>query len=450
MRNSVWMKGLAYGLVPQVPARLSSYHSAMHPAHQGLLGPLSLPYPVGVSQHLVTHTELLHISIPVAPLHRSLSTPPLLGDTTATQALLFSPPFNPPTLVPPSYPNFTLPNGNVSFPNVAPPPASSQPNASLILTPTSQLQQQFNHLTKSACAIQNAAKSISGSWLGTNGTGGVNGSTSLALRDTDGWRSQWIVEGLTASTNYSVWVVQDGGALAGPIYAFTKSCARVIPRLKYFQLICPTASFACPLVHSLPYCPLTSYAVPFPPTPDGATTYSASNLPSNVSDLLISSLSNFTIALLTFPCGRDVYSPIQTCESCATAYRTWACQVSLPRCGEIPPTLASSLASQPTPSKQSKESNNMPLPTPAILSHPPAQSRLEPAINTYDELLPCIETCHAMDRACPPFLGITCPHTTVNANWSYGVGFIDAWAGTQGEGNPGVAQDQWGVTWCNG
>ena len=165
--------------------------------------------------------------IDVAPLHRSLSDPPLLGDTTATQALVFSPPFAPPSHISPSYPNYTLPGGNISFPN--PPSPSSQPNASLILSPTSQLQQQSSiKLTKSACAVKTAATSISGSWLGTNGTGGVNGSTSLVLRDKNGWRSQWIVEGLTADTNYSGWVIQDGGALVGPIYTFTKSCETCI------------------------------------------------------------------------------------------------------------------------------------------------------------------------------------------------------------------------------
>lgn len=394
----------------------------------------------------MTRHSSIHISIcscDIAPLHGSISTPPLLGDTTATQALLFSPPFAPPTNITPTYPNYTLPSANVAFLD-SPPPASSQTNASLILTPISELQQSNFNLTKSACAIKNAASSISGSWLGTNGTGGVNGSTSLVLRDTQGWRSQWIIEGLTAGTNYSAWVVQEGGAVAGPIYAFTKSCAYAVLISAFSQLTRPVASFICPLVHSLPFCPLTSYAVPLPSTPDGATSYSSSNLPSNLTDPLISSLSNFTIALRTFPCGRDVYSPLQTCESCAAAYRTWACAVSLPRCGEIPPTLASTLTSQPTPSHTSEEER--PLPTPAIL---PNGTRLQNA-STYNELLPCIETCQAVDRACPPLFGWNCPQPSVNANWSYGLGFIDGWDGSQGKGVPGVAQDQWGVAWCNG
>ena len=170
-----------------------------------------------------SNDQLIRLLSYIAPLHRSLSDLPLLGDTTSTQALLFSPPFAPQPSEVSTYPNYTLPAANISFPD--PPPASSQPNASLILSPTSQIQQQSSvNLTKSACAVKAAAKGISGSWLGTNGTGGVNGSTSLVLRDVEGWRSQWIIEGLTANTNYSAWVIQDGGALAGPIYAFTKTC----------------------------------------------------------------------------------------------------------------------------------------------------------------------------------------------------------------------------------
>ncbi|KAF8493575.1 stretch-activated cation channel Mid1 [Gautieria morchelliformis] len=344
-----------------------------------------------------------------APLHRSLSTLPLLGDTTATQALLFSPPFAPPIPIhtSSSYPNYTLPGGISRF-------------QILLLLRCNQIHRS---------SLLRPLNYYNRSWLGTNGTGGVNCSTDLALRDAEGWRSQWIVEGLTANTNYSAWVIQDGGALAGPIYAFTKS-----------------SSFNCPLVHSLPFCPLTSYAVPLPPTPDGATSYSSSNVPSNISDPLISSISNFTVALLTFPCGRELYSPIQTCDSCADAYRAWACAVSFPRCGEIPSTLASSLASQPTAPKKSESQKA--LPTPAILPSSPA-SRLQ-TNSSYNELLPCIETCQSVDRACPPLFSWTCPLPSVNANWSYGVGFIDSSDGLQGKGVPGVAQDRWGIAWCNG
>lgn len=180
-------------------------------------------------------------------------------------------------------------------------------------------------------------------------------------------------------------------------------------------------------MHSLPFCPLTAYAVPLPPTPDGATSYTNSNLPTNTSGPLIDSLNNFTISLLTFACGRDVYSPRQTCETCATAYRNWACAVSFPRCGEAPPALN--------------------VQAPALA--PPTRT-MQGAAPAYSELLPCIETCQEVDRACPPMLQWACPDVAVNANWSYGVGFVDGWDGDQGRGVPGVAQDQWGMSWCNG
>ena len=88
-----------------------------------------------------------------------------------------------------------------------------------------------------------------------------------------------------------------------------------------------TASFSCPLVHSLPFCPLTAYAMPLPQPPTGSSSYDATNFPSDAAGQLVSYLTNFTTSLLTFPCGRDYYSPIVTCAECQEAYRTWLCAV---------------------------------------------------------------------------------------------------------------------------
>ncbi|KAF8530202.1 stretch-activated Ca2+-permeable channel component-domain-containing protein [Hysterangium stoloniferum] len=355
------------------------------------------------------------------PLHRNLTTFPVLGDTTATQALLFSPPYLPPLMPQPSYPNYTLPSGNLTLP--PPPPASSQPNFTLVLSPTTQIQEQPGFkLSLSACAIRETARGVSGSVIGLNGTSGVNVTSSVVLRDISegqGWRTQWLVEGLTSNTNYTAWVIQDGGAVAGPIFVFTKS-----------------SSFSCHLAHSLPFCPSTAYAVPLPPPADGGTTYTASNLPPSITSPLISILSNFTTALLTFPCGRDSYSPLQTCQSCSIAYRTWACAVSLPRCGEVPPALAVPHA-------------NITQPRPAIITTPSRNNNINSTVR-YSELLPCLETCHAVDRACPPLFGWRCPQVGITAEGSYGVGFIDGADGGEGDGFPGVAQDRFGVSWCNG
>jgi calcium channel MID1 len=97
-------------------------------------------------------------------------------------------------------------------------------------------------------------------------------------------------------------------------------------------------------VHSLPYCPAVAYSVPLPPPQSPSTSYISTNLPSNISDPLIAYIGNFTASLLTFACGRDIYSPVQSCYDCQAAYREWACAVSFPRCAEAP---QNTLARQP-------------------------------------------------------------------------------------------------------
>jgi hypothetical protein len=50
------------------------------------------------------------------------------------------------------------------------------------------------------------------------------------LRDELGWRREWLVGRLAALTNYSVYAIQDGTRLSGPIYFTTKSgMCRLLP-----------------------------------------------------------------------------------------------------------------------------------------------------------------------------------------------------------------------------
>jgi calcium channel MID1 len=205
------------------------------------------------------------------------------------------------------------------------------------------------------------------------------------------------------------------------------------------------ASFSCQLVHALPYCPRTAYAVPLPELPDSAPAYNASNLPDTLATPLLDYLSNFTASLLTVACGRDHYSPLQTCADCQEAYRHWLCAVSLPRCGEFPSSAQQ--PQQPPPQQQ--------VLLPALLPQPSGTPPRNAALGNstgYTALLPCIETCNAADRACPIFLGFRCPSgDKPTAQESYGVGFIDSTDGDiRGGGVPGAAQDRWGNVYCNG
>ncbi|KAJ7638135.1 stretch-activated cation channel Mid1 [Mycena rosella] len=339
-----------------------------------------MPFEIGVSDGV--------------PIHEVVLTPPLLGDTTATQALLFSPSFAWQTQQDPSYPNYTLPTANLSVPDAP----SNPTNFTLVISPTSNA---LASMQQTACMLR-AQKSS-----------GTIANQSMWLRDASEWRTEYLVTGLAAKTNYTAYVIQSTYKVSGPIYFTTKS-----------------STFSCPLVSRLPYCPSISYAMPLPPPPASQAMYDSTNLPESIVTPLLSSLTNFTTTLTTFACGRDFYSPLVSCADCQRAYRTWLCAISLPRCGDA----------------DSAPANAALLPSQA----PDARNPAFPAGNTYTQLLPCLETCTATDRACPNFLGFRCPIPQFNAAQSYGVGYIDSGEeGVQGHGSTGAWGDNFGNVWCN-
>ncbi|KDR71720.1 hypothetical protein GALMADRAFT_74770 [Galerina marginata CBS 339.88] len=391
-----------------------------------------VPFEVGVSD-----TENLHA--PPADL-------PLFGDTTSNQALLFSAPFLPlPDVPTPQYPNYTLPAANMSQPPL--PSSSAAGNLTLILTPTS-----------AGLGLASSNRPRTGCFLSSQKTTGTIVSQKPWARDARGWRMQWLVEGLIPQTNYTAYVVHDSAKVSGPIFFATKS-----------------AAFPCPLVHSLPYCPSIAYAVPLPQPPGSnaigaASAYDATTLPEAVSTPLLSYLANFTTVLTTFACGRDWYSPLMGCDDCQREYRAWLCSISFTRCSEPSPANpngftatpagpgetggAASIATFPSPDGSPNQiilSALLPIPTRAPL---PPRNPFLPALSPptpYTALLPCLEQCHAVDRACPPFIGFKCPSSGFNAGASYGVGYVDGREGdkgSKGRGVAGVAGDRWGNVWC--
>ncbi|KAI0631556.1 stretch-activated Ca2+-permeable channel component-domain-containing protein [Trametes polyzona] len=347
-----------------------------------------------------------------------------VGDTTSNQAFVFSPPFSPPPTETPAYPNYTLPPANLSFTPPSPPV-----NYTLLLAPTSQ--SKLTSLPRTACALRAAAPANGGTLIPPSVSQG------LWLRDSDGWRWQWLLNALSPNTNYTMFAFRNGAlASTPPVYFITKS-----------------AAFNCPLVHSLPFCPSVAYAVPLAPPGGVGTAHTADTLPDGVADTIISTMANFTITLSTLACGRDIYSPLVTCADCSDAYRRWLCAVSFPRCSELSPALQAQQQQQQQQQQQGSE-NQQPLVLPALQTvksgTTPRNPALPPFESDYQAMLPCLETCNAADRACPSFLGFKCPLTKFTAANSYGVGFIDSGEdGEIGHGSTGVAQDVYGNVWCN-
>lgn len=368
----------------------------------------------------------------LGPFHELLDELPLLGDTTSNQALIFSHPLsysNTTNIEDPSYPNYVLPPANISLPSGAP---ALPIDVALFIAPTSS--SDLTSLPRTGCAIR--AASIRGSQLLTTEQRKDDG---LWLRDSDSWRWQWLLAGLTPLTNYTTYAIENGTKVSGPINFVTKS-GTFLSYSGSFSDQRATGPFSCHLVHSLPYCPSVNYAVPISAPPALAPSYTSENLPSEVSDPLLEVLTNFTISLSTQACGRDNYSPLMTCADCQRAYRAWLCSIWFTRCSEASPTQSSSDTTQPTSALQVQ---------PAAAT--PRSPGLPPFASDYTALLPCLETCTAADRACPYFLGFKCPLPKFTAQSSYGVGYIDRGdEGTRGKGSTGAAQDRWGNVWCNG
>lgn len=130
----------------------------------------------------------------------------LFGDSTGEQAIFFSPPFESIPITQSKFPNYTLPTVQMPFPVSQP---SSTPQFVLTLVETSLAS---GLLQRSSCAL-----------TATSSEGTVKNQTNWIRNEAEGWRSKWLVEGLSPGTNYSAFVSRDGTEVSGPLYFTTKS-----------------------------------------------------------------------------------------------------------------------------------------------------------------------------------------------------------------------------------
>ncbi|KAG8817124.1 stretch-activated cation channel mid1 [Serendipita sp. 400] len=382
------------------------------------------------------------------PLHLRSELAPLFGDSTGTSAVLLSPPI-PGTSTPveePKFPKYELPEA-VPSSSPSPPTAATSTNNTLLIIPTSALIGDDGYfksnLTSSTCFLESLAVNINNQPVVTN--------SSLALVDQEeGWRTQYLVSGLQPQTNYTFYTIS---TVLGESNIITLS------QPAYFKT--KTSGFGCTLVHSLPFCPKVAYSAPLPPLTGAAasTGYDATNFPLGLQQQLVTSLGNFTASLKTFPCGRDLYSIVQSCASCERAYRDWLCSVLIPRCGESDPSPDPNIGPINPPAAlvlrvtdSGNTTDSSPRLDQTVFTSPSSSSN---TVQQYNEVLPCLETCHAVDRACPPMLKWTCPRKGFGAERSYGVGFIDkegddvSGGGFEWAGKTGRSQDSFGNVWCN-
>ncbi|WPH04053.1 Hypothetical protein R9X50_00693700 [Acrodontium crateriforme] len=200
----------------------------------------------------------------------------------------------------------------------------------------------------------------------------------------------------------------------------------------------------CALLFNLTFCDEVAYAVPSNPKSFNITGMR------NVFDNYTSTMyQNFNYSLAQIPCNTTSeaqYSLAKTCTDCASAYKTWLCAVSIPRCQDF---------SNPDPSLQPRNVgqaflNNTYLPSdyltmnyvpmlkaPTLEGSPRDTQTFNTSLATnssrnptiiddmiqpgpYKEVLPCEDLCWGLMQSCPASLGFACPHRGRGLEATYG------------------------------
>lgn len=127
------------------------------------------------------------------------------------------------------------------------------------------------------------------------------------------------------------------------------------------------------------------------------------------------SVTNFSLALSTFPCDgylrqrQGQYSRVRTCDQCLSAYTNWLCAIRMPRCTDY---------------HSSPEASNITTELRTFQRTAANESRttfLPDAAFPYSEVPPCLDTCHLVQASCPPVINkvFGCPLEGITAEESY-------------------------------
>lgn len=195
----------------------------------------------------------------------------------------------------------------------------------------------------------------------------------------DSSTGQFYITGLNSSTNYTAFLKKKIGysGNVSPVGGV------IFNRLDFTT----NPNNSCSLVFGLDFCSGVAYSVPT------SSRFSTNKTAiAGIYDNIANSLfSNFSNALQIIPCDTELdarYSPLRTCVDCSDAYQNWLCGVAIPRC---------SVNDSDYFIVRNKKNNR----------NSYINNDIEP-INDYNEVLPCIDICHAIVRDCPSALGFAC------------------------------------------
>lgn len=105
-----------------------------------------------------------------------------------------------------------------------PPLPATFPNYTLILTPTS---------SGLANGLQTAC------FLSSQNNSGTIANQTMWARDNEGFRTQWLMGGLSPATNYTAFVLQNNTKVSGPIFFATKSGQHSLASNLLFLILLP-------------------------------------------------------------------------------------------------------------------------------------------------------------------------------------------------------------------
>lgn len=366
------------------------------------------------------------------------------------------------------------------------PTLDGTPEYEIFVMPTSaagtalQLSHSFCHISQANGLLAEDSINASNTTRGVVVPGIMDGALGRQREEAEagGQRTQWVLSGLEAGTNYTVWGAQrttqatadqvQGVRMYSVQYFVTKT--GVHEPLGILLKAHNRAGNNCRLVTDYPSCPNLAYSVPSPPE------LPTSLLLESYDATLQRHLQGFNQTLSIFPCGipsQGLYSPVRTCEDCLSAYQTWLCSIVLPRCTDIPPNETAQLNAtvplrigyndQPIPSEISTtliRSNPLLSRTPQF---GPQQLQSVEAFSAYNPTTPfpyaevptCSAVCHLVYASCPPMIDWHCPVEAVSLTAGYGEMREISADETQG-GNEYYREDvkrsadRFGNVFCNG
>lgn len=238
---------------------------------------------------------------------------------------------------------------------------------------------------------------------------------------------QFYIPGLNANSTYYGFLAISGNSTdAGPNVA--GGGGTMFPFMNFTTKL----NSNCGLIFNLTFCSTVGYAVPANPS-----LFNSTQLAAAYDSSAASYIQNFTYSLQQIPCRTTPdaqYSLAKTCDDCYTAYKTWLCAVTIPRCFDFnnPPGAdpADYIYLQPRNVAQRPiEGSGIAPPTNEtqlnwLATNTSRNSHL--IVNTiqpgpYREVLPCEDLCYDLIRSCPAKLGFACPLKGKGLEESYGI-----------------------------